>query len=115
MTDRRPLESLPDWQLADTLPDWVSSSIVADGVTDPNTMRGMGHGPVNPPQVNDMGGLVIDDDAEFVVNRLASSRPNQQGKTSDALGITEHRGNQRQDTTASDNRRLDERQADGHR
>ena len=73
------MKSLPDWQLADTLPIWESVNIVADGVSDPNTMRGMGIPPVNQHQVSSMVGKHPTNDDEFVVTHITK----RQGKTSD--------------------------------
>ena len=52
-------------------------------------MRGMALQPVNPPQVNCMGGQEPSEHNEFVISRIA----NRQGKTSDVRRLDEHRGN----------------------
>jgi hypothetical protein len=76
---RQLFQSLPDWRPADTLPEGELIDIAADGELIPNTMRGMGHGPVNPHQVLSMVGEDPHDHDEFHVTRIT----NRQGKTSD--------------------------------
>ena len=52
------------------MPDGVASYIPADGVNNPNTMRVMGFGSVNPPKATSMVGLDLDHDDEFRVTHL---------------------------------------------
>ena len=79
---------MPDRQPADTLPDLGEVLILADGISDPHTMRGMALGPVNPHQVNRMGGVDPVSEDEFLVTHLS----NLLGKTSGGHQAADHRG-----------------------
>jgi hypothetical protein len=88
------MQSLPDWQHADTLPDGGATNISADEVPDLSTMRGMALGPVNPHQAINMGGQDPPDHDVFVVTRLNSIRhQDAAAKTSGGQQVTDHRGN----------------------
>ena len=75
-------------------------------------MRGMALGPVNPHQVNRMGGVDPVSEDEFTVTHLTSTRLNNRGKTSGDRQVTDHRGT---DITENRRQRVSDRQADGHR
>jgi hypothetical protein len=80
-------------QHAGTLPDWGVDDMMADGVPDPNTTRGMAICPVNPQKATSVVGHSPYREDEFVVTRLSFSRPNHTGESPDDRDSKGHRGN----------------------
>ena len=64
-------------------PDGLASDILATDIPDVNTMRGMGLVPVNPPKATSVVGLSPYREDEFLVTRLAISRPDRSRKSPD--------------------------------